>query len=73
MTYKLIEGTEKEGYARGFGLTPSGAHEEVVVPVVNGRPVDANRIPLESDHELITLGSTRCESFLDGTLFVVVE
>ncbi|HPA84929.1 MAG TPA: hypothetical protein PLJ30_08985 [Deltaproteobacteria bacterium] len=71
--YKLIEGTEKEGYARGFGLTESGAHEEVDVPVRDGRPVDRNGIPLEPDNKLITLGDTRCESFLGGTLFVVVE
>ncbi len=71
--YKLIEGTEKRGYARGFGLTESGAHEEVDVPVIDGRPVDKGGVPLEPDNRMVTLGETRCESFMNGALLVVVE
>ena len=71
--YKIIQGSDRSGYARGFGLTSSGAHEEVDVPIMDGRPVDRNGVPLEPDNKLITLGETRCESFMNGTLFVVVE
>ncbi len=71
--YKLIDGTEKRGYARGFGRTDSGTHEEVDVPVIDGRPVDRDGVPLEPDNRLVTLGETRCESFMGGTLLVVVE
>lgn len=71
--YKLIDGTEKHGYARGFGRTDSGAHEEVDVPVIDGRPVDRDGVPMEPDNRLVTLGETRCESFMGGTLLVVVE
>ena len=71
--YKLIHGTEHEGYAQGYGLTDSGAHEEVVVPITKGKPVDRYGVPLKPDNRVITLGHTRCESFMDGTLLVVVE
>lgn len=71
--YKLIQGTEQKGYAQGYGLTDSGAHEEVVVPIAMGRPVDKDGVPLKPDNRLITLEQTRCESFMDGALLVVVE
>jgi hypothetical protein len=72
-TYKLVQGTRKRGYAQGYGRNEAGVHEEVSVPVIEGLPVDNRDVPLESDNRLITLGGTRCESFLNGDLFVVIE
>lgn len=63
----------KARLCEGFGLTESGAHEEVDVPVIDGRPVDKGGVPLEPDNRLVTLGETRCESFMNGALLVVVE
>jgi len=71
--YRLVQGTMKRGFAQGYGLTGAGVHEEVSVPIVEGQPVDTRGVPLESDRTFITLGSTRCESFLGGTLFVAIE
>ena len=71
--YKLVQGTRERSFALGYGRGESGVHEEVSVPLVNGRPVDRNDVPLESDNRFISLGDTRCESFLDGNLFVALE
>lgn len=71
--YKLVQGTGERGFALGYGRDESGVHEEVSVPIIDGRPVDNRGIPLESDDRFISLGNTRCESFLDGNLFVALE
>jgi hypothetical protein len=71
--YKLVQGTRERGFAQGYGRSQEGVHEEVSVPVVNGRPVDNRDVPLESDNKFISLGGTRCESFLNGDLFVAIE
>lgn len=71
--YRIIEGTAVNGYAKAYGITGSGAHEEVIVPIKDGMPVDTTGIPLESDDRLILLGDTKCESFLGGGLLVVVD
>lgn len=70
--YKLVQGNRERGFALGYGFTEEGVHEEVSVPIIDGRPVDDRGVPLESDGTFITLGSTRCESFLDGNLFVAL-
>jgi hypothetical protein len=71
--YKLVQGTRERGFALGYGRDESGVHEEVSVPIIDGRPVDNKGVPLESDNRFISLGDTRCESFLNGNLFVVLE
>ncbi|HQG32326.1 MAG TPA: hypothetical protein PLA83_10380 [Deltaproteobacteria bacterium] len=71
--YKIVQGTRERGFALGYGRDESGVHAEVSVPIVNGRPVDSNDVPLQSDNRFISLGDTRCESFLDGDLFVALE
>ncbi len=71
--YKLVQGTQERGFARGYGRTEEGVHEEVSIPLIHGRPVDTKEVPLESDNKFISLGDTRCESFLDGNLFIALE
>lgn len=71
--YKLVQGTMERGFAQGYGRNESGVHEEVSVPIQDGRPVDNHGVPLESDNAFITLEGTRCESYLGGDLFVVME